>query len=80
MHGWHGYNFEMSDDQHRAMAVVLKGLKGAVVVSGYAGGLYDNELFADWARVERPALADGARDRTEILWLNRPPKQGRLGL
>ncbi len=28
------------------------------------------ELFADWRRIERRALADGARERTEVVWMN----------
>lgn len=65
----HEYKFEMSDDDHRRLAAVLHGLKGMVVLSGYPSTLYD-ELYGDWARIERPALADGARPRTEVLWLN----------
>ena len=76
MHGWHGYTHEMSDEQHRAMAAVLRDLKATVIVSGYACDMYDKELFADWYRVEREALADGARQRTEVLWSNRRVKQG----
>jgi len=71
VHGHHGYNFEMTDEQHCEMAEVLRELKGTVIVSGYACHLYDEELFADWHRVERAALADGALDRTEVLWMNR---------
>ncbi len=51
------------------MAEVLHGLQGMVIVSGYACSLYDDELFAGWRRIERKALADGARERTEVLWL-----------
>ncbi len=25
--------------------------------------------LGEWTRVERPALADGARPRTEVLWM-----------
>lgn len=71
VHGHHGYNFEMTDEQHCEMAEVLRELKGVVIVSGYACQLYDEQLFADWFRVERAALADGALDRTEVLWMNR---------
>ena len=78
MHGAHGYNYEMTDEQHRAMAAVLKQLQGIVVLSGYACDLYDLELFAGWIRTERPALADGARERIEVLWTNREPIQPRL--
>lgn len=67
MHGHHGYNHEMTDDEHRRMAAVLGQLKGAVIVSGYHGELYD-EIFAGWPRAEKKALADGARERTEVLW------------
>lgn len=65
-----GYRHEMTDDQHRQLAVTLMELRGMVVLSGYACPLYDSDLYADWHRVERPALADGARPRTEVLWIN----------
>ncbi len=64
------YTHEMGDDDHRAMAKVLRAASGMVVLSGYPTPLYDAELFSDWARYERRHLADGARPRTEVLWLN----------
>lgn len=64
------YAYEMSDDDHRALADVLRSVQGMVVLSGYACDLYDVELYPDWHRVEKTALADGARKRTEVLWLN----------
>jgi DNA adenine methylase len=64
------YRHEMSDDDHRVLAELLHSLSGMVVLSGYACALYDRDLFADWARVEKETHADGARDRTEVLWLN----------
>lgn len=63
-----GYRHEMSDDDHRELARCLSSLRGGVVLSGYACPLYDR-LFSRWQRVERPARADGARARTEVLWL-----------
>jgi DNA adenine methylase len=64
-----GYHFEMTDDQHRELAEVLHRVKGAVVLSGYPCPLYD-ELFGDWERREKTGpFADGARERTEVLWL-----------
>ena len=63
-----GFLHEMTDEQHRALAAALLELKGAVIVSGYPSPLYE-ELFAGWQRVERRALADGAAERTEVLWL-----------
>jgi DNA adenine methylase len=74
-HGHHGYKFEMTDDDHRKLAACLCELEGAVIVSGYHSELYD-ELYAGWDRVECKALADGARERTEVLWM----KNVRTGL
>jgi DNA adenine methylase len=62
------YRHEMTEDDHRKLAAVLESLTGAVVLSGYRCGLYD-ELFAGWKLVERRAFADGARERVECLWL-----------
>jgi DNA adenine methylase len=67
----HRYRHEMSDDDHAAFAQAAHDLKGMVVISGYASDLYDRELFADWERFERETHADGARDRTEVVWLNK---------
>jgi DNA adenine methylase len=64
-----GYRFELTDEQHAELADALHDLSGMVVLSGYPCALYD-ELFGDWERRERPALADGAQPRTEVLWLN----------
>ena len=65
-----GYKYEMTDEQHMKLATTLRELSGMVILSGYACPLYDEELYRDWYRVERPALADGARPRVEVLWMN----------
>lgn len=65
-----GYRFNLSDDDHRRLAEVLRGARGMVVVSGYPCDLYDQDLYVGWARVERETLADGASPRTEVLWMN----------
>lgn len=52
------------------LAGVLQDLQGMVVLSGYPCELYDRELFVGWERHQRTALADGARERTEVVWLN----------
>lgn len=65
----HSYKHEMTADQHEELLWKLKCLEGMVVLSGYPSGLYDG-LLTKWERVERKALADGARARTEVLWLN----------
>jgi DNA adenine methylase len=75
----HGYNHEMTNEQHCEFAAGLHQLSGMVVLSGYPCPLYDEILFSDWLRIERPALADGARPRIEVLWINRAC-QDALGL
>ncbi len=69
------YRHELDDDQHRDLAAFLKGLSGMVVLSGYPCPLYDR-LYRHWHRLERNALADGARDRIECLWLNDAARSG----
>ena len=64
------YRHEMTDDDHRDLAGVVKDLAGMVIVSGYACELYDLDLYADWQRVTRHTHADGAKDRTEVLWIS----------
>lgn len=66
------YAYEMTDEQHREMSEALHQVKGYVVLSGYDCPLY-NELFAGWHRSEKATFADGARERTEVLWLNFAP-------
>lgn len=72
---YHAYAHEMTDADHAALLDALRGLKGAVVLSGYSSALYDDAL-AGWVRLERAALADGARARTEVLWINRAANAG----
>lgn len=80
MHGFHGYTHEMTDDDHRRNAEVLRSLRGMVIVSGYPCPLYDEELYPDWRRITRVAHADGARWRVEVLWIspNTPARVGEL--
>lgn len=63
------YKFELSDHEHVELLTFLRALKGMVVLSGYPAPLYDTALH-DWRRIERPAMADGARERIEVIWLN----------
>jgi|SRR5579863_10152868 len=64
------YSCDMTDDDHRKMAQILRAVRGMVILSGYASPLYDCELFPDWHRIEVPWRADGARKRVEIIWMN----------
>lgn len=77
MHGNHGYAHEMTVEQHEELAALLNRVQGMVILSGYPSSLYER-LYAGWRRVERPALADGARHRTEVLWMRNVPESGRL--
>lgn len=63
------YVHELTDDEHTELLGFLKTLTGMVILSGYPAEMYDRAL-SDWRRVERKALADGARERTEVLWIN----------
>ena len=63
------YRHELTDEDHRALLERLTALKGMVILCGYPSSLYDDAL-PGWLKVERKALADGARERTEVLWLN----------
>ncbi len=63
------YACEMADDDHRQLALVLRGLHGMVMLCGYDCDLY-RELFGGWNRIDREAHADGARLRTESVWFN----------
>jgi DNA adenine methylase len=70
-----GYRHEMSDDDHRELAAALHAARGPVVLCGYPSDLYDLELYPDWHRLAMDAgTGNGGewRDRTEVLWSNRP--------
>lgn len=71
------YACEMTDEDHERLAEVLNTAEGKVILSGYRSALYDR-LYPDWHMVERDAHADGAVDRTEVLWLNFKPAQNEL--
>ncbi len=68
--GLRGYAHEMSDDEHRELALILNQLQGHVILNGYDSELYNDELYREWTRVERSALADKAKRATEVLWIS----------
>lgn len=65
----HAYSHELTDADHAELLERLGGGASMVVLSGYATPLYEDALRG-WRRVEVAALADGARARTEVLWIN----------
>lgn len=66
---YHAYSHELVEADHVELLARLKSAKGMIVLSGYPAPLYDDAL-KDWTRVEKAALADGAKARTEVLWIN----------
>lgn len=72
----HAYKFEMTSEEHAELLTRADACKAAVVLSGYPSEAYDS-LLHGWERHETAAHADGALDRTEVLWLN-PPCVARL--
>lgn len=77
----HNYNHELTNEEHEKLCGLIAGLKGMVVLSGYGNTIYDS---LGWRKYETEALADGARTRTECLWLNAAAEnaqvQGELGV
>jgi DNA adenine methylase len=69
------YAHEMKDADHEELADVLHRCKGMVVLSGYHSKLYDR-LYKGWKFFEKRAIADGAKWRTEVLWLNARAVEG----
>jgi DNA adenine methylase len=63
------YRHELSDAEHTDLLADLRNLCGMVILSGYPHPLYDDAL-PGWRRIECEAHADGARPRTEVLWIN----------
>lgn len=63
------YRHELDNEDHGRLLAFLRTLKGRVVLSGYPHPMYEAALH-DWRRIEFEALADGARPRREVLWLN----------
>jgi DNA adenine methylase len=73
------YRHELTPADHDRLAEVLRGLQGKVILSGYASQAYE-DLYRGWHRAEIPALADGGRPRTEVLWMNFQPAQEVMAL
>lgn len=73
------YRHEMSDHEHEELCELLCRLKGFVILCGYPNPIYNS---LGWQVITRDAQADGAAERTEVLWLNdaaaNAQSQGRL--
>lgn len=64
-----GYRHELSRSDHEILLREIKSLSGMVVLSAYPSDIYADILIG-WKSVKTSALADGARPRTEVIWLN----------
>lgn len=71
------YRHEMTDADHLDLLDALDKHPGPVLLSGYACTLYDDRL-QHWGRKTARAIAEGGRERQEVLWLN-PVAAERLG-
>ncbi|MCL6437230.1 MAG: DNA adenine methylase [Rubrobacteraceae bacterium] len=63
------YAHEMTDEDHEELLDLLMRHPGPVLISGYANPLYESVL-SDWVRVETRTLAEKAKIREEVLWIN----------
>lgn len=63
------YQNEMTNEDHVALLDFVQTVKGKVLISGYRNDIYDDAL-KNWYRVDFGAMADGARKRTESIWMN----------
>jgi len=65
------YGFEMDEDEHVRLAVVLHGCRGKVALSGYRNVLMDR-LYGDWRRFDAEARQCHSvkKLRRESLWMN----------
>lgn len=74
----HAYGFEMTDEDHKELAQVLREAKGKVAISSYRCDLMD-ELYGDWKRIEERGkkIHSVKQIRKESLWINyeQPEKQ-----
>jgi DNA adenine methylase len=79
------YRHEMTDADHAELLAAAQGLRGLVLLCGYASDLYTDTLRG-WLRLDKATRAasgqSGSAPRTESLWLNpqaaEAQQQGRL--
>lgn len=63
------YAHEMSNDEHRDLAALLKTVQGMVIISGYKSDLYE-ELYEGWRCEEKSTTTNGNSKATELLWIS----------
>jgi DNA adenine methylase len=65
------YAFEMTDEEHRSLANILRNVEGKVALSGYDCSLMQ-ELYGDWQCIKAPEKMCHSikTTRQEVLWVN----------
>jgi DNA adenine methylase len=63
------YAHEMSNDDHRQLAALLRSVQGMVLLSGYKSALYD-ELYGDWRCISKSTTTNGNSEAEEFLWIS----------
>lgn len=63
------YKHEIEDSDHEELLSVANKMNGFVVISGYDNEIY-NDMLSGWRKETKVALADGARERVECLWIS----------
>lgn len=73
------YEHEMTDEDHRALAAVLRQVRGMVIVSSYPSALYA-ELYQGWRTAAVRAVTERASVATECLWFSPNIQTSRQGM
>ena len=69
----HRYKYELSDNDHKQLLMLLMQLECMVILSGYRNGIY-NEMLSDWFSHDYQAMSNGGV-RTETVWCNFEPSK-----
>lgn len=64
-----GYGHEMSDDDHRHFAEIVRRVQGHAIISGYPSALYD-ELFEGWRTLTCESIDVNGKAQVEVIWLS----------
>lgn len=70
------YRCEMTEDDHEELLETIMQHRGPVIISGYHSTLYDDKL-RDWYSETLEVRNQLSKPRTEVLWMNFFPKEGK---
>jgi len=65
------YNFELTEQEHEELLILLKQLPCKVMISGYSSKLYKRQLES-FRTIQFNAMTRGGYPKTELLWMNYP--------